>query len=117
MPPAVGDNRDGAVTETLDFALKARLRAALDRRVVTEADLRKLDEEGNACALILTARLERSERRLAELSLDPESSLAEIAAEVRAANELRPEVAELQALLAQLGELARESRASWLAAR
>jgi hypothetical protein len=80
--------------------LKVRLRAALDRRVVTEAGLRKLDEEGKACALTLNARLERSERRLAELSSDPESSLAEIAAEVRAAN-----------------ELARESRASWLAAR
>jgi hypothetical protein len=105
------------VTDTLDSALKARLRAVLDRTPVTEAELRKLDEEGRACALILTARLERCERRLAELSSDPESSLAEIAAEVRAANELRPDVAELHALLAQLGELAREFRASWVATR
>jgi hypothetical protein len=80
--------------------LKVRLGAPLDRRVGTEAGRRKLDEEGKACALILNARLERSERRLAELSSDPESSLAEIAGEVRAAN-----------------ELACESRASWLATR
>jgi hypothetical protein len=48
------------VTETLDFAVKARLRAALDRRSATESELRKLTEEGRACVLILDARLERS---------------------------------------------------------
>jgi hypothetical protein len=105
------------VTETLDFAVKARLRAALDRRSATESELRKLTEEGQACVLILDARLERSERHLAELSSDPASSLAEIAAEVRAADELRPDLDELHALLAELNELARESRASWLGAR
>ncbi len=105
------------MTETLDFALKARLRAVLDRRPVTESELRKLAEEGTACALILDARLKRSERRLAELSSDPASSLAEIAAEVRTANELRPDLDELHALLAALAALAREFRASWLAAR
>jgi hypothetical protein len=105
------------VGETLDSALKARLRAVLNSRPVTEAELRKLEEEGTACALILGALLERSERRLASLSSDPASSLAEIAAEVRTAHELRPDLAELQALLARLGELAREFRASWLAGR
>jgi len=105
------------VTETLDFAVKARLRAALDRRSATESELRKLTEEGQACVLILDARLERSERHLAELSSDPASSLAEIAAEVRVADGLRPDLDELHALLAELNELARESRASWLGAR
>jgi uncharacterized coiled-coil DUF342 family protein len=104
------------VTETLDFAVKTRLRAALDRRSATESELRKLTEEGRACVLILDARLERSKRHLAELSSDPTSSLAEIAAEVRAADELRPDLEELHALLTELDELAREFRASWLGA-
>jgi hypothetical protein len=103
------------VTETLDLALRARLRAVLDRRSVTESELRKLTEEGEACVRILDARLRRSEAHLAELSTDPASSLAEIAGEVRAADELRPHLDELHALLAKLDELARESRASWLA--
>jgi hypothetical protein len=105
------------VTETLDFALKGRLRAVLDRRSVTESVLRKLTEEGAACALILGARLERHERCLSELSSDPESSLAAIAGEVRSINELKPDLEELHQLLDALNAHARELRASWLAAR
>jgi hypothetical protein len=105
------------VAEALDFALKARVRAVLDGRSVTESELRRLTEEGEACARILDARLERSERRLAALSSDPASSLAEIAAEVRAADDLRPDLDELHRLLGELGELARAFRASWLAGR
>jgi len=105
------------VTETLDSAVKARLRVALDRRSATESELRKLTEEGEACVLILDARLEQTERHLSELSSDPTSSLAEIAAEVRAADELRPDLEELHVLLAELAQLAHESRASWLGAR
>jgi chromosome segregation ATPase len=105
------------VTETLDSALKARLRAVLDRRTVTESVLRKLSEEGAACALILEARLARGERRLEELSADPESSLAEIAVAMRTINELRPDLDELHALLEGLQAHARELRASWLGAR
>ena len=44
------------MTETLDAALKVRLRAVLDRRTVTESVLRKLSEEGEACARILEDR-------------------------------------------------------------
>ena len=105
------------MTEPLDAALKARLRAVLDRRTVTESVLRKLSEEGAACVLILEASLERSERRLTELSSDPESSLAEIADEMRGINELRPDVEELHALLHDLEAHAHELRASWLGAR
>ena len=102
------------MAETLDAALKVRLRAVLGRQPVTEAELRKLSEEGRACALILGAQLERSERRLAELSSDPTSSLADIAAAFRRVSELRPDVDELRALLEGLHGRAREVRASWV---
>jgi hypothetical protein len=105
------------VTAELDAALKARVREVLDSQSVTESVLRKLAEEGSACALILEARLARSERRLAELSSDPASSLSDIAAEARAINEVRPDLEELRTLLAALDAHARELRASWLAVR
>jgi chromosome segregation ATPase len=105
------------VTQPLDFALKQRLRAVIADHTVTEATLRKLTEQGRACALILDARLARLERRLTELSSDPESSLADIAATMRAVNELRPELDELHTLLDALGAHARELRSGWLAAR
>jgi len=54
---------------------------------------------------------------LTELSSDPASSLAAIAAEVRAINELKPDLDELHVLLADLDAHARELRASWLTAR
>jgi uncharacterized coiled-coil DUF342 family protein len=112
-----GDNReeDSRVAEALDSVLKERLRAVLDGRSVTEAELRKLAEEGRACALIMRAQLERSERRLSELAADPASALTEMAAALRDVNDLRPELNELHALLAELQERAREFRAAWLA--
>ena len=104
------------MSEPLDAALKARLREVLGRRTVTEAVLRKLSEEGEACARILDARLARSEARLSELSADPASSFVEIAEELRAIGDLRPDVEELHALLEDLGVHARELRAAWLGA-
>ena len=89
----------------------------LAQRTVTESVLRKLAEEGAASALILEARLAGSERRLTELSGDPESSLSAIADEMRAINELRPDLEELHALLRDLDAHAHELRASWLGAR
>ena len=100
--------------QPLDAALKARLRAVLARRCVTEAQLRKVFEEGRACVLILSGELAHTERRLADLSLDSASSMTDIAAAVRRANELRPDLDELHALLADLEGRAREFRASWL---
>jgi GTP1/Obg family GTP-binding protein len=102
------------VTVQLDAVLKARVREVLDSQSVTDSVLRKLSEEGSACALILEARLARSESRLAELSSDPASSLAEIAAEARAINEVRPDLDELRELLADLDAHARALRASWI---
>jgi hypothetical protein len=104
-----------AVGETLDSALKERLRVVLDRRQVTEAELRKLFEEGQACALILGGELEKSEKRLARLSADPAAPLSEIAASLRSVNELRPDLEELHELLGELSVQARRFRASWLA--
>lgn len=101
---------------TLDSALKERLRVVLDRQsaMVTEAELRKLAEEGRACALILGGQLERGERRLAELSADPGSSLAEIADTFRRVSEVGVDLEELRALLTELQGRAREFRAAWL---
>jgi len=105
------------MAETLDSALKERLRAVLDHEPVTEADLRKLFDEGHAFSLILGGFLEQSERELAALGADPTSSLADIAAAFRRVNELRPDLDELQALLAEVEAHAREFRAEWLSVR
>jgi chromosome segregation ATPase len=80
---------------------------------VTEAELRKLAEEGRACELILGGQLQRSEQRLETLASDPTSSLADIAEALREVNELRPDLDELEGLLGELQERAREFRARW----
>jgi hypothetical protein len=115
IPPGVDRHRTvPQLGQPLDAALKARLRGVLDGQRVTEADLRKLFEEGHACSLILSGELRHTEQRLADLSLDATSSMAELAAAFRRANELRPDLHELHFLLAELEGRAREFRASWL---
>jgi hypothetical protein len=104
------------VAQGLDTVLKQRLRAVIDGAPVTEAELRKLFEEGAACALIIDGQLEDGERRLAELAADPQSSLTEAAAAMRLVNELRPDLVELDELLHELDARAREFRTSWLSA-
>ena len=96
--------------------MKERLRAVLDDRPVTEAELRKLFEEGRACALILNGQLEREEQRLVRLAAEPASEFAEIAGALRRVGELRPDLHELNELLAALGTRAREFRSSWVSA-
>ena len=100
----------------LDTVLKERLHRVLDdpRRRVTEAELRKLSEEGRACALILGANLERLEGKLAKLDGDPASSLGEIAETFRRVHDFRLHLDELNALLSDLDDRAREARTSWL---
>jgi hypothetical protein len=100
----------------LDTTLKERLRAVLDNpeRRVTEAELRKLAEQGRACTLILGAELERHEQQLAELDRDPASSLAAIAEAFRRVNDFRSHLGELDELLSALHQRAREVRTSWL---
>jgi chromosome segregation ATPase len=101
------------VAETLDSVLKRELRAVLDARPVTEAELRRLFEEGRACALILAGQLEKEEERLARLSADPAAPFTELAAALRRVNELRPDLEELRAMLDDLGNQARQLRAAW----
>jgi len=101
----------------LDSDLKERLREVLERRPVTEAELRKVLDEGRACALLVRGRLERGEQRLSELAADPESPLAELASALRAVNDLRPRLSALESILAELQERAPEFRRSWLAGR
>jgi hypothetical protein len=100
----------------LDTFLKERLRRLLDdpQRPVTEAELRKLSEEGRACTLILRADLERLERQLAKLDGDPASSLVAIANGFRRVHDFRTHLDELDGLLSALEDRAREARTSWL---
>ena len=99
----------------LDVELRARLRDVLvePRRPVTEAELRKLSEEGRACRLILGGELERLEGQLARLDGDPASSLGEIARAFRRAHDFRAHVEGLDELLSALDQRAREVRSSW----
>jgi uncharacterized protein involved in exopolysaccharide biosynthesis len=113
----VRHNRPLLVAKTLDSELKERLRAVLADRRVTEADLRKLAEEGRACALILGAQLAKREHALATMSADPASSLSEIADALREVNRLRPDLDELEVLLEHLDGRAREFRLAWVSAR
>ena len=105
--------RGGTISETLDSALKERIRAVVQDEPATEAELRKLAEEGRACELILGGQLQGAEQRLEALSADPSSSLIDIAAALREVNELRPDLDELEALLEELQGRAREFRARW----
>ena len=99
----------------LDADLRERLRHVLDepRRPVTEAELRRLSDEGRACRLLLGAELERLERRLGKADGDPYSSLGEIAEAYRRVHDFREHVEELDGLMVALADRAREVRSSW----
>jgi hypothetical protein len=103
----------------LDTALKERIRRVLEnpQRPVTEAQLRKLSEEGRASTLILGAELVRLEYRLAELDRDPASSLGAIAVAFRRVHDFRTHLEELDGLLSALEDRARQVRTSWLLPR
>jgi hypothetical protein len=99
----------------LDADLRERLGDVLaePRRPVTEAELRKLADEGRACRLLLGAELERLERRLGKADGDPHSSLGEIAEAYRGVHDFRVHVEELDGLMAALDDRAREAHSSW----
>lgn len=100
----------------LDTTLKEQIRVVLaDReRLVTEAELRKLAEDGHAYSRILSAELARLEQRLDELDADPASPLGAIGPAYRRVHDFRDHLAELDGLLAALDDRAREVRTSWL---
>ncbi len=102
------------MAQAFDTAVKERLRAVVDGRPATEAELRKLFEDGRACALILSSKIERDERKLSELATDSATSISALADTVRSLHELRPDLEELNDLLEALNARARESRATWV---
>ena len=102
------------MARALDALLKKRLRAVLGGQPVTEAELRRMFEDGQACLLLLNGELERIERALAELASDPECSISELAKAFRRISELRPDLDELHALLEAVADRAREFRESWI---
>lgn len=101
---------------TLDSTPTSRLRRVLASGGVTESELRKLGEEADGWARSLEAQLESAERRLARLTADPASPIREIADELHRVESLRPQLAEVRSLLAELEERARELRSAWLRA-
>ena len=101
--------------ETLEFALIRRLREVRDRTSpATESELRELAEQAEAWARTVEAQVRTSERRLARLTSNDASSLAQIAAELRRIDTLRPHLTEVRSLLADLEDRARELRTKWL---
>jgi hypothetical protein len=102
------------VAETLDSALTARLRKVLASGTPTETDLRELTVQGDGWARTLRAQIRSSERRLRALTANPGSPITEIAEELRRIETLRPQLADLRNLLADLEARGRELRTSWL---
>ena len=103
-----------ALAETPDLALLGRLREVLGNRPVTETELRQLIEQTDGLVRTLGAHIAGSERRLTELTENPDSSLTEIATELQRVEGLRPRLEEARSLLAELETRARELRTSWL---
>lgn len=102
------------VTGMPDAVLLRRVREVVRGRATTEAELRKLRDRADAIARILQVQIQGSERRLRESDEDPGAPLAELAAEIRRAADLRPQLEQLLSLTAQLDGKARELRAAWL---
>jgi chromosome segregation ATPase len=102
------------MAELLDFALIKRLREVLESRPATEAELRTLTEQAEAWQRTVSGQIESSERRIQRLNQNPASSLAQIAAELRRVERLRPQLKEVTTLLRRLEQRAREVRTEWL---
>jgi hypothetical protein len=98
----------------LSDVLIARLRRIAAGAKVTEAELRTVAAEADGLARSLAAQLDASEQRLTELADEPDSSLAETAAELRRIDRLRPDLEDVRRLLAMVERRAREQRTEWL---
>jgi hypothetical protein len=100
--------------EKLDLALVARLRQVVAGGVVSEAELRALDDEAGGWLRATEAQLRAAEDRLTTLNSDPATPLAAIAAEVRRAEALSRERDEALRLIGGLEQRTREVRTAWL---
>ena len=103
-----------SLAQPLDFALLRRLREVRDRVPATESELRTLTEQAEAWARTVNGQIEASERRIRRLTSNPASSLAQIAAELRRVENLRPQLNEVRSLIEDLEHRARELRTEWL---
>jgi hypothetical protein len=103
-----------SLPEKLDLALVTRLREVVAGEVVTEAELRALDDEAGGWLRTTEAQLHAAEDRLTTLNADPATPLAEIAAEVRRAESLSHERDEARRLIDGLEQRTREVRTAWL---
>ncbi|HEY2310799.1 MAG TPA: hypothetical protein VGH46_06755 [Gaiellaceae bacterium] len=103
-----------SLPEKLDLALTVRLRQVVAGEVVTEAELRALDDEAGGWLRATEAQLHAAEDRLTRLNADPATPLAEIAAEVRRAESLARERDEALCLIDGLEQRTREVRTAWL---
>jgi DNA-binding ferritin-like protein len=101
------------MSEPLDFALIKRLREVLDQPA-TESEFRTLAEQADAWARTVSGQIEACERRIRRLNQNPGSSLAQIAAELRRVEQLRPQLNEVRGLIAALEQRARQVRTEWL---
>jgi hypothetical protein len=100
---------------TLDTALIAQLRAVVRGAPTTESELRRLWDEADGWRRTLQAGIDGSERRLQGLTDEPAPQLAEVTAELRRLERLHPQLEEVQGLLTDLEQRARQLRASWIA--
>lgn len=101
--------------ETLDARLLSQVRELLAEAPATEAQLRNLIDKTGGWERALRAQLDGSERRLDVLVGDRESSITELARELRRVGRLRPALADATRRRVQLEEEARSLRTQWLA--
>jgi hypothetical protein len=102
------------LAEQLSSALIERLRQTVAGGSLTEAELRELSAQADGMARTLRAEIRAGERRLRRLTADDASGLAEIAAELRRFESLRPQLGEVEDLVAELDQLARQMHTAWL---
>ncbi len=103
-----------SLPQQLDLALAVRLRQVVAGEIVSEAELRALDDEAGGWLRATEAQLRAAEDRLTKLNSDPATPLAEIAAEVRRAETLSRERDEARRLIDGLEQRTREVRTAWL---
>jgi hypothetical protein len=112
---ACGTGDLAAFGAPLDTALIGQLRAVVQGAPTTESELRRLSGEADGWRRALQAQIDGSERRLRLLADEPAPRLGEVTAELRRLDRLRPQQHEVDRLLADPGQRARELRASWIA--